>query len=639
MKMKLWDSISIGNLKLDNRLIMLATHLGYCGEDGIITNRLVGFYEARARYRPGFIIVGGCYTEHLGMSGPTMIGISRDEHIEGLRHLVEKVHTYNVPIAAQLYHAGRYAHSLILREQAVSASAVKCRLTRETPRELTVDEVHTTIQNFAVAARRAKDAGFDAVEILGSAGYIINQFLAEATNRRTDEYGGEFDNRSRFPLEIVSAIRKEVGSDYPILYRMSGADFVPHGLTLEDNQKLAPLLVNAGVDCLDVTGGWHETRIPQITMDVPRGHYAYLAEGIAEVVNVPVVACNRINSVTVAEHILERGKAQLIGMSRGFIADPKLPQKAREGNPTITRPCIGCNQGCLDRVFMVEPVTCAINPFAGYETMRSLGRPSKGKIAVVGGGPAGMQVSWILAMRGFRVTIFEENNRLGGLLNLAAKIPGRGEFAAYVSYMIRELHRLHVDIRLNTLANSSTIVAEGFDCTICATGTVAGAPAVDGVELFHVMSAYDAIRFDLDNLDDVVVVGGGALGCYVAAFLASRASSVQIVDADEALGVDLGRTTRWVILKTLKEKKIESHLNAEATHIDTKKITIKQDGKYYHLRAKTVIIATRPQPRDRITKQLEKKGLRFEKIGSITKPMNLLEIVHSAFEFANNFEL
>jgi len=639
MNMKLWDSLSIGSIKLDNRLIMLATHLGYCGENGIVTDKLVRFYEERARYKPGLIVVGGCYTEHLGMSGPTMMGISRDDHIEGLRRLVDKVHSYDVPIAAQLYHAGRYAHSLVLGTQAVSASATKCRLTRETCRELSLDEIQETIANFAAAARRAKKAGFDAVEILGSAGYIINQFLAKATNHRTDEYGGDFKNRSRFPLEIVKAIRDAVGSDYPILYRMSGEDFVPDGLILEDNQKLAPLLVEAGVDCLNVTGGWHETRVPQITMDVPRGHYAYLAEGIAEVVDVPIVACNRINSVTVAEHILERGKVQLIGMSRGFIADPKLPQKAREGNQEFTRPCIGCNQGCLDRVFMVEPITCALNPLAGYESTKSMGKPSKGKVAVVGGGPAGMEVSWVLAMRGFRVTLFEEKNRLGGLLNLAAKIPGRGEFAAYVSYMIRELKKLHVDVRLNTLATSSTIVAEGFDCTICATGTVAGAPPVDGVEMSHVTSAYDAISLDLGDLGDVIVIGGEALGCYVATYLASKAKSVQIVDADEALGVDLGRTTRWVILKNLKEKNVQSHLNAEVTQIDSKKITILQDGKYHHLKAKTIILATRPQPRDRLTKQLEKKGLRFEKAGSVKRAMNLLDTIHGAFEFANSFEL
>ncbi|TFG29776.1 NADH:flavin oxidoreductase [Candidatus Thorarchaeota archaeon] len=637
--MKLFEPVSIRELNLENRLVMLATHLGYCGEDGMVTDRLLSFYQERAKYRPGLIIIGGCYTEHLGMSSPTMIGISRDEHIEGLKKLTDMIHSYNVPVGAQLYHAGRYAHSLILGEKAVSASAVKCRLTHESSRELTTEEVRQTIENFGKAAQRAKDAGFDAVEILGSAGYIINQFLASLTNQRNDEYGGDFGKRARFPIQIIKSVRTSVGSRFPILYRMSGEDFVPDGLTLEDNKILAPQFVHAGVDCLNVTGGWHETRVPQITMDVPRGHYSYLAENIADVVDIPVIACNRINSVSIAEHILSRNKVQLIGMSRGLITDPQFPAKAREGKKHLIRPCIACNQGCLDRVFMIEPVICSINPFAGYETERMLGSKSKGKIAVVGGGPAGMEAARILAMRGYRVTLFEEKPRLGGLLNLAAKIPGRGEFAAYVTYMERELRSVGVDIRLSTLTNSTTISAEGFDCTICATGTIAGAPPIDGIEESHVTSAYDVLSLELEKLDDVVIIGGRALGCYTALYLSSRAKSVQIIDADEALGSDLGRTTRWIILKALKDRNIQTNLNAEVVQVEEKHLTVIQDNKYYHVTADIVVLATRPQPRDRMIKQLQKKGLRFESIGTVNKPMNLLDTIHSAFEFASVFDL
>lgn len=637
--MKLIEPVSIGDLNLDNRLVMLATHLGYCREDGIVTDKLLAFYRERAKYRPGLIIIGGCYTEHLGMSGPTMIGISRDEHVDGLTKLTDMIHSYKVPVVAQLYHAGRYAHSLFLGEQAVSASAVPCRLTRETSRELSIEEIHQTIENFGMAAKRAKKAGFDAVEILGSDGYIINQFLAPVTNQREDEYGGNFENRARFSLELIENVRTAVDPKFPILYRMSGEDFVPNGLTLDDNKILAPRFVDAGVDCLNVTGGWHETCVPQITMDVPRGHYSYLAENIADIVDVPVIACNRINSVSIAEHILSRGNVQLIGMSRGLIADPRFPAKAREGKKHLTRPCIACNQGCLDHVFMMEPVTCAINPLAGYETEKMLGPPGKGKIAVVGGGPAGMEVAWLLAMRGFRVTLFEEKKRLGGLLNLAAKIPGRSEFAAYVSYMERELKAVEVDIRVNTLADSSSIVAEGFDFTICATGTVAGAPPIDGIEMSHVTSAYDVLSLELEELGDIVVLGGGALGCYTALYLSSHAKSVQIIDADEALGVDLGRTTRWVILKALKERNIQTNVNAEVIQVENKYVTVLQDDKYYQVDADTVVLATRPQPRDRLIKQLEKKGLKFDQVGSVKNPMDLLVTIHSAFDFASKFTL
>jgi len=388
-----------------------------------------------------------------------------------------------------------------------------------------------------------------------------------------------------------------------------------------------------------VTGGWHETRVPQITMDVPRGGYAYLAEGIAGVVDVPVIACNRINSVSVAERILSRDLVQLIGMSRGFLADPELPTKARSGQHQLTRPCIACNQGCLDKVFMIEHVTCALNPLAGYETERELDPPGEGRIAVIGGGPAGMETARVLTLRGFDVTVYEKSERLGGLLHLAAKVPGRGEFAAYVSYMERELKHLRVDVRLNESASVEKLVDESYDCIVVATGTVAGAPAIDGVEMSHVTTAYDVISLGLDNLGDVIIIGGSALGCYTALYLAPRADSVHIFESDEALGVDLGRTTRWVIMKGLKEKGIHMHTNANATEIDSKHTFVIIDGVYEKVKAQTVVLATKPQPQDRILKRLKQTSLRIEVVGSIRGSMDLLEVIHEAYKFANSFQL
>ncbi|MFW9933267.1 MAG: NADH:flavin oxidoreductase, partial [Candidatus Thorarchaeota archaeon] len=399
--MILLEPIEINGLHLKNRAVMLATHLGYCSDDGKVNDRLIEFYTTRARYKPGLIVVGGCYTEPLARSGPTMIGISNDTHLEGLGNLVTAIHEYEVPVAAQLYHAGRYSHPLFLGETPVSASAEPSRLFKSTPRPLKKTEIKQTVENFGLAAARAKDTGFNAVEIIGSAGYLINQFLARATNKRRDEYNGDLHARARFAIEVVDSVRSHVGNNYPIFYRLSGEDFVEKGNTLADNRILAPWLVDAGVDCINVTGGWHETHVPQTTMDVPRGHYAYLAEAIAEVVQVPVVACNRINSPTVAESILKRGKAKLIGMSRGFIADPEFMEKVRTNREHEIRNCIGCNLGCLDKVFLLEPVICAINPLAGYESERPLGPSGTGHIAVVGGGPSGMEAARVLAIRGF----------------------------------------------------------------------------------------------------------------------------------------------------------------------------------------------------------------------------------------------
>jgi len=636
--MTLWTPLEINGLRLDNRLIMLATHLGMCDKDGAVTDQLVEFYRERARYGPGMIIVGGCYTEHLGMSGPTMIGISRDEHVEGLSRLTEAIHEHGVPVGAQLYHAGRYAHSLILGQRAVSASGVKCRLTRETPRPLTVEEIAKTVDNFGRAASRAKEAGFDSVEIIGSAGYLINQFMARATNRRKDEYGGSLERRARFALEVVRSVREAVGSGFPVFYRISGEDFVPDGMTLEDNKIIAPWLVDAGVDVLSVTGGWHETRIPQITMDVPRGGYTYLAEGLSEVVDVPVVACNRINSVTIADRIIARGKVQLVGMSRGLIADPQLPVKDKSGQRPLTRPCIACNIGCLDRVFMIEPVTCALNPQAGYERERVLGEKGHGTVTVIGGGPAGMEASRVLALRGFTVTLFEEHDRLGGGLRLAARVPGRGEFAAYVSYMERELARLGVTVRTSTLATADTIVSGSYDHVVVATGTLASSPTIDGVELGQVTTAYDVLEHRLSLKGNIAVVGGRALGCHASLFIASPEATVNIFDEDDAIGVDIGRTTRWVILKHLEEKGVTLLPKTRVAEIEEKTITILKEGVYIEVETDAVVLATEPQPRDRLIQQLSKRGIDAVAIGSVNEPMNLLHTIHSAFDTANRLK-
>ena len=288
---------------------------------------------------------------------------------------------------------------------------------------------------------------------------------------------------------------------------------------------------------------------------------------------------------------------------------------------------------------MIEPVTCAINPLAGFENDKSLGPKRLGRIAVVGGGPAGMEASRVLALRGFKVVLFEERDRLGGLLNLAAKIPGRGEFAAYVSYMQRELGALRVEINLNTLANSKLLCEGDFDCVICATGTVAGAPAIDGVEGSHVTTAYDALSLGLHDLGVVAIIGGRALGCYTALALASKAEEVKVFDADEMIGVDLGRTSRWVILQQLRNKGVELSVNARVVEIDAKYLTVLQDGKYRHVKAQTVVVATRPQPKDRLFAQLKKRGIRVETVGSMVESMNLLEVIHSTFDFACKLEL
>ncbi|MBD3408161.1 MAG: NAD(P)-binding protein [Candidatus Lokiarchaeota archaeon] len=625
-------------LPLRNRMVFLATHLGYC-EEGFVSDRLVRFYQERAKYQPGLIIVGGCFTEHLGMSSPSMVGISNDAHISGLGRLVDSIHQFGVPVAAQLYHAGRYTHSLVIGEQAVSASAVKCRLTRETPRALNIDEIENTIRNFGLAAKRAKKAGFDAVEILGSAGYILNQFLAKATNKRDDEYGGDFQSRAKFPLEVVYAVRKAVGPSYPVMYRISGEDFIPEGVTLDDNKILVPQLVEAGVDILDVTGGWHETRVPQITMDVPRGHYAYLAEGLAEVVDIPVIACNRINSPTIAEKILSRGKVDLIGMSRAFIADPAFPEKVRTGRTKIIRPCVACNQGCLDRVFLNKPVTCILNAEASFENVRSIPyTDSSEKIAVVGAGPSGLEAARVLAERGFEVHLFESRKQIGGLLRFAARTPKRGEFLSYITYMKRELKRLGVKIHLNSPCTAEMLEQGQYDSIFLATGFIPVLPEIEGLESPKVLSVIDLLENQNIHLGQTVILGGNHLGCSAALFAISRSDSVQIIESSSRIGDDIGLTSRWIFIKALEEMNVVIQKEVDVNQYTGNYLMLSRDGSTSMLLADTLIVAGSLERIDRLATGLEKLDLDFIFLTENNNAMNLLSTIHSAYKIASEYK-
>jgi 2,4-dienoyl-CoA reductase (NADPH2) len=325
-------------------------------------------------------------------------------------------------------------------------------------------------------------------------------------------------------------------------------------------------------------------------------------------------------------------------MSRGFIADPELPEKTRAGRSENIRTCIGCNV-CLDQVFTLQPVICAINPLAGFELKRNVGSQGSGKVAVIGAGPAGLEASRVLRLRGFDVTLFEEQAAPGGLLRLAAKIPGRGEFASYTTHMWREMRRLGVDLRLSTRVEASMLNDTKFDFVVCATGTVSGAPELEGVEMPHVMSAVDAIEILPQDLGTVAIVGGNALGCYAALRLSSTAESVHVFEKGRSLGKDLGRTSRWVIMKDLHERGVEIHKNTEVKQITREYVVLTETIQKQLFSADTVVLATSPYPRLRLVNKLRARGIELELVGSVERKMNLLETVHRAFQFASGFEM
>ena len=389
--MLLFTPIQIGKLKLRNRIVMQAMHLEWA-EQGQVTPRFIEFYRQRARGGVGLVTVGGCAIDVAGSYGPTMISLASDEYLPGFRDLARAIKDEGAAASAQLFHAGRYSSSKATGVQSLSASAIASRLTRETPKELSVEDIKALIGLYSDSAQRAVEAGFDAVEVIAGTGYLISQFLSPVSNHRKDEYGGSFENRLRFGLEVASGIRGRIGKDVPLLFRVSGHELVEGGNTQRDLIAFYREFAKGGVDAINLTTGWHESRVPQITMEVPAGAFKYFARYVKKNVDVPVIASVRINHPGIAERILANGYADLVGLARPLLADPEFPRKAQQGRADLIRPCVACNQGCLDNMFSGREVGCLINPRAGKELDFPLAPSSeRKKVLVVGAGPAGLE--------------------------------------------------------------------------------------------------------------------------------------------------------------------------------------------------------------------------------------------------------
>ncbi len=657
----LFSPITINAMTLKNRMVMTAMHLGYTPE-GTVTDRLIDFYARRARGGVGLIIVGGCpIDEYGGMS--SMIAIHDDRFIPGLEQLTRAVKEGGARIAAQLYQAGRYTHSsMIGGRKPFSASAVRSKLTGETPRALTLNEIPQVQDRFAEAARRAKTAGFDAVEILGSAGYLISQFLSPVTNRREDEYGGSFENRMRFGLEVVAKVRRAVGPNYPVLMRLAGNEFMEGGNTNREAAIFAAEAEKAGVDLFDITGGWHETRVPQLTMSVPRQAYVYLAQGIKSAVSVPVLVSNRINDPDAAEEILRNGSADLVTMARGLIADPDLPDKAQNGRSDLIYHCVACNQGCFDNVFQGRSVACLVNPEAGREkASRPEAAPRPKKILVIGGGPAGMKAACTAAQRGHRVTLVEKEDRLGGQLLLNRRIPGRSEMETVSADLIHNLKTLNVEIITGKIADVDFIRHMQPDAVVAASGARPVLPDIPGIDAPHVVQAWDLLDGHVGTGKRVAVLGGNAVGLETALYLATigtlspevlhflmanQAESIEtltallnrgikevtVVEMTKKAGNDIGLTTRWTILGELGRLGVKILTGTKAVGITPEGLEIEQGDGPGFLPADSIVIAAGSRSENTLVDGIREIVSEVHVIGDAKSPRNALEAIREGFE-------
>jgi len=652
----LFTPIKVGKMELKNRIVMPAMHYLPSWE-GMLLPHHTDYFVERAQGGAALIIIGGCTIDEYS-GAPNMISVRDDKFIPGLAALVKAVQTHGSKIAAQLYHAGRFVHSMLLGgKQSVSSSPVRSKFTGETPRQLSIPEIKQIQKNYALAAARVQRAGFDAVEVIAAAGYLISQFLSPIVNRRKDEYGGEYENRMRFGLEVAREVRQEVGPDFPIIFRVAGNEFMEGGLGNKEAQIFCRELEKAGVDMINVTGGWHETRVPQITMGLPRGGFVYLAQGIKQVVSIPVMACNRINDPLLADQILREGQADLIGFARGLIADPELPNKASQGRFDEINRCIACNQGCFDPIFDQKPVTCLVNARAGAEGKLTIEPATrKKKVMVIGGGPAGMEAARVAAFRGHRVSLYEKAEKLGGQLPLAAAPPGRGEFLTFLSYLERQMKAQNVAVYTRTEITPEYVEMEKPDVVVVATGAELSVSGIKGSNRPNVVTAWDVLSGRVDTGKEVVVIGGGAVGLETAIFLARKGTidgdtlhflmanqaetsetlnsllfrgvkSVTVVEMLHRPGQDLGRSTRWTIMQDLWRLSIKTITHAQAKEITDGGVIVDRGGQENLVPGDTVVLATGVKAVNDLYQKLQGRAWEIYLIGDAKTPRKALEAV------------
>ncbi|WP_417313058.1 FAD-dependent oxidoreductase [Ectopseudomonas khazarica] len=642
--------LDLGFTTLKNRTLMGSMHTGLEEKPGGF-ERMAAYFAERARGGVGLMVTGGIGPNEEGGVYAGAAKLSTPEEADKHKVVTQAVHEAGGKICMQILHAGRYAYS----PKSVAPSAIQAPINPFKPRELDEEGIEKQIADFVNCAALAQQAGYDGVEVMGSEGYFINQFLVAHTNHRTDRWGGSFENRMRLPVEIVRRVREAVGSDFIIIYRLSMLDLVEGGSTWDEIVLLAKAIEQAGATLINTGIGWHEARIPTIATKVPRAAFTKVTAKLKGEVSIPLITTNRINTPEVAEQVLAEGDADMVSMARPFLADPDFVNKAAEGRADEINTCIGCNQACLDHTFGGKLTSCLVNPRACHETeLNYIPTTTVKKIAVVGAGPAGLAASTVAAERGHAVTLFDAAGEIGGQFNVAKRVPGKEEFFETLRYFKRKLETTGVDVRLNTRVSVDDLVAGGFDDIILATGIAPRTPEIPGIDHPKVIGYLDAVLERKPVGQKVAVIGAGGIGFDVSEFITHQGTATSLdreafwkewgidtalearggVAGIEAhphpaarqvfllqrkkskVGDGLGKTTGWIHRTGLKNKNVQMLNSVEYVRIDDAGLHIRiAAGEEQVLPVDTVIVCAGQDPLRELQDGLQHAGQRVHLVG------------------------
>jgi len=632
---KLFTPMKIGNVEIKNRLVVPAMVTNYCTEDGYITEQYIKYHEAKAKGGWGLIITEDYAINPTAKGYNRIPGLFKDDQISGNMEFLKRIHQYGTKVFCQMYHPGKQSTTEAAGVQPVAPSVIPCPACREYPKEISIDEIHQIEKDFASTAKRAKEAGFDGIELHCAHGYLMAEFLSTYINHRTDEYGGCLLNRARIVKETYDLMRAEVGPDFPIIVRLSAFEDVPSGRDIAETRVLVKLFEEWGFDAINLSNGLYGShgRVTIASYNQKHALGVDYAKEVKEIVNIPVITVNRINDPLMADGILTQGKADFVAMGRGSLCDPELPNKAMNGQADKIRYCIGCLQGCQNGLFIFGQTTCLVNPSIGQEYREDL-TPVKNpkKIAIIGAGPAGLETAIYAARRGHHVDLYETKDRVGGQFISASYGPNKGDFTTFLSWANWQLKEYGVHLKLNTTATVDMIKNGNYDEVVVSTGGTPIVPMIKGIDLPHVKLAEDILvgKEQAGNLN--LVAGGGEVGCETAGHLGSLDRNPIIIEMKEQILSDLIGGSHNELLDTLDYYRVPCLTSTKLVEIKENCAVVEDKNGLREIPCDTVILALGYKPNTTLADELEKEGIKIHRLAGVIKTSDALQATKEGYE-------